>query len=94
MDVPRKGGHYVVPAQPLRNTTDIVKRRPTGIVHVSPETGIRCRESYAPQGVRLDNTWITARADVVRCSHPRPVLAAVLEVGDSGEITRNKQELS
>ena len=52
------------------------------------------REFDALQGVRVDNTWITARADVVRVSHPRPLLAAVLEIGDSGKITRNKQEFS
>jgi len=52
------------------------------------------RESDALQGVWLDNTWITARADVVRFSHPRPLLAAVLEIGDIGEINGNKKELS
>ena len=52
------------------------------------------RESDALQGVRVDNAWLTARADVVRFSHPRPLLAAVLEIGDIGEINRNKQELS
>ena len=52
------------------------------------------RESNALQRIRLDNTWITARADVVRLSHPRPLLAAVLHIGDVGEISRNKQELS
>ena len=52
------------------------------------------RESDALQGVRVDNTWITARADVVRFSHPRPLLAAALEIGDIGEINGNKKELS
>ena len=52
------------------------------------------RESGTLQRVRLNNTWITARADVVRLSHPRPLLAAVLEIGAIGEISRNKQELS
>ena len=52
------------------------------------------RESSALRRVRLDNTWITARADVVRLAHPRPLLAAVLHIGDIGEISRNKQELS
>ena len=52
------------------------------------------RESNALQRIRLDDTWITARADVVRFSHPRPLLAAVLHIGDIGEISRNKQELS
>jgi len=52
------------------------------------------RESNALQRIRLDNTWITARADVVRLSHPRPLLAAVLHIGASREISRNKQELS
>jgi len=52
------------------------------------------RESDALQGVRVDNAWLTARADVVRFSHPRPLLAAVLEIGDVGAIGRNKQELS
>ena len=52
------------------------------------------RESDALQGVRVDNTWITAHADVVRLSHPRPLLAAVLEIGDIGEINRNKQDHS
>ena len=39
-------------------------------------------ENEAFQGVRPDNTWITARAEVVRVSHARPLLAAVLEIGD------------
>ena len=52
------------------------------------------RESHALQGVRVDHTWITARADVVRLSHPRPLLAAVLEIGDIGEINGNSKELS
>jgi 4'-phosphopantetheinyl transferase EntD len=49
------------------------------------------RESDVLQGVRLDNTWITARADVVRFSHPHPMLAAVLEID---EISKIKQEFS
>ena len=52
------------------------------------------RESDVLQGVRVDNTWITARADVVRFSDPRPLLAAVLEIGDIGGISGNKKELS
>ena len=52
------------------------------------------RESDALQGVRGDTTWITARADVMRFSHPRRLLAAVLEIGDIGDISGNKKELS
>ena len=52
------------------------------------------RESDALQGVQVDNTWITARADVVRFSHLRPLLAAVLEIGDTGEANGNNKELS
>src|SRR5436190_7298488 len=52
------------------------------------------RDSDALQGVRVGNTWITARADVGRFSNRRPLLAAVLEIGDIGESNWNKQELS
>ena len=47
--------------------------------------------SNALQGVPLNNAWITARADVVRSSHPRPRLAAVHTIG---AFSRNKQESS
>jgi phosphopantetheinyl transferase len=46
------------------------------------------RETRALQGVRVDSTWMTARADVIRFSHERPLVAAVLE------ISRNKRDVS
>jgi phosphopantetheinyl transferase len=52
------------------------------------------------QGVRIESTWISARADVLRFSRQRPLVAAVLEIGDvgdtgrAGENTRSRQELS
>jgi len=49
------------------------------------------RESDALRGVRANNTWITARAEVVRFSHPHPMLAAVLQLD---QISKIKQELS
>ena len=51
-------------------------------------------ESEALKGVRLDNTWVTARSDVVRFFYPRPSLATALETQDAGAINGRKQELS
>ena len=41
------------------------------------------READTLQGVRLEGAWMAARADVIRFSTERPLLAAVLEIGDS-----------
>jgi hypothetical protein len=51
-------------------------------------------ESEALKCLRPDNTWITARADVLRLFHPRPVLAALAKIGNAGAINSPKQELS
>jgi hypothetical protein len=44
--------------------------------------------------VRADNSWITARPDLVRSTHPRPPLAAVTGIGNARAINRRTQELS
>jgi len=68
-----------------------------GLGPAVPFTAVRLSFDHASdalQGVRVDNTWMTARADVVHLSHPRPLLAAVLAIGDVGEIHGNKKEPS
>src|SRR4029079_10702887 len=58
------------------------------------------RDARTLQGVRVESTWISARADVLRFSRQRTMVAAVRERGDLrdmgrvGENTRSKQELT
>jgi len=67
-----------------------------GLGHDVPFTSVQLsfdRDGGILERVRLRSEWMSARADVIRFSYRRPMLAVVLEIGEIGESGASEEEL-